>query len=129
MRWAGHVERMGRGEACTGFWWKKPERKTPLGRPSCRWEENVTMDIQEVRCGGIDWIKLAQDTERWQALVNAAMNLRIPQNAGNYLTSCKPVSFSSMEYVSKYIGNTTICIFVLRAYWHYIQYHFRVLKL
>ena len=52
------------------------------------------MDLQEVGCGYVDWIGLAQDREGWQKLVIAVMNLRVPYNAGNFLTSCKPVSFS-----------------------------------
>jgi len=56
----------------------KPEGKRPLGRPRCRWEDNIKMDLHEVGCGGMDWIKLAQDRDRWQALMNAVMNLRIP---------------------------------------------------
>jgi hypothetical protein len=72
----------------------KPEGKRPLGRPRRRWEDNIKMDLQEVECGCMDWIGLAQDTERWRALVIAVMNLRVPQNARNFLTSCKPFSFS-----------------------------------
>jgi hypothetical protein len=56
----------------------KPEGKRPLGRPRHRWEDNIKMDLQEGRCGGIDWIELAQDRDRWRALVNAVMNLRVP---------------------------------------------------
>jgi len=56
----------------------KPEGKRPLGRPRRTWEDNIKMDLQEVGCGGMDWIKLAQDRDRWLALVNAVMNLRVP---------------------------------------------------
>jgi len=50
----------------------------PLGRPRRRWEDYIKMDLKEVECGGMDWIELAQDTDRWRALVNAVMNLRVP---------------------------------------------------
>ena len=56
----------------------KPEEKRPLGKPRCRWEGNIKMDIQEVGCGYIDWIELAQDRDRWRVLVSAVMNLRVP---------------------------------------------------
>jgi hypothetical protein len=52
----------------------KPERKRPLGRPRRRWEDNIKMALQEVGCGGLDWIELAQDRDRWRALVSAVMN-------------------------------------------------------
>jgi hypothetical protein len=54
-----------------------PEGKRPLGRPRHRWEDNIRMDLQEVRCGGMDWIGLAQDRDRWWGLVNAVINLRV----------------------------------------------------
>ena len=61
----------------TVFWWGKPEGKRPLGRPRRRWEDNIKMDFQEVGCGGMDWIELAQDRDRCWVRVNA----------GNFLTS------------------------------------------
>ena len=72
----------------------KPEEKRPLWRNSRRWEDNIKMDFQEVGCEGTDWIMLVQDRDSWRALVNAVMNLRVPYRAGNFLNTCKPVSFS-----------------------------------
>jgi hypothetical protein len=65
----------------------KPEGKRPLGRHRHRWEDNIKMDLQELECGDMDWINLAQDKNSWQAIVNAVMNLRVPQNARNFLNS------------------------------------------
>ena len=56
----------------------KPERKRPLGRPRFRWEDNIKTNLQEMGCGDMNWIDLAQDRDRWRALVNAVMNLRVP---------------------------------------------------
>ena len=56
----------------------KHEGKRPLGRPRRRWEDNIKMDLQEVGCGGVDWIELVQNRDRWGALVTAVMNLRVP---------------------------------------------------
>ena len=69
---------MGEGRGLHRVLVGKPEGKRQLGRPRTRWEDNIKMDLQEVGCGGVDWIKLAQDRDRWLALVNAVMNLRVP---------------------------------------------------
>jgi hypothetical protein len=75
MRWAGHVARMGEGRGVHRVLVGKPEGKRPLGRPRRRWED-TKMDIQEVGEGG-DWMELAQDRDRWRALVNTVMNFRV----------------------------------------------------
>jgi hypothetical protein len=78
VRWAGHVARMGESRGVRRVLVMKPEGKRPLGRPRCRWEDNISMDLQEVGCGCGDWIGLAQDRDRWRALVSAVRNLRVP---------------------------------------------------
>jgi len=86
MKWAGHVARMGEGRGVYRVLVGKPEGKRPLGRPRRRWEDNTKMDLQEV--GGVgDWMEMAQDRDRWRALVNTVKNFRVPQNARNFLTS------------------------------------------
>ena len=89
MRWAEHVARMEEGRGVHGVLVGKPEGKRPLERPSRRWEDNIKMDLQEVGRGCGDWMELAQDRDRWRALVSTVMNLRVPQNAGNFLISYK----------------------------------------
>ena len=74
----GACSTYGGGERCIEGLVGKPEGKIPLGRPRRRWEDTIKIDLQEAGCEGMDWIDLAQDTERWRALVNGVMNLRIP---------------------------------------------------
>ena len=97
------IEKNEMGWACGAYGWGegvyrvlvgKPEGKRPLGRPRRRWVGNIRMDLQEVGCGYMDWIGLAQDRDRCRTLMSAVMNFRVPWNARNFLTSCKPVSFS-----------------------------------
>jgi len=78
MRWAGHVARMGEERGVYRFLVGKPEGKRPKGRPTHRWVDNIRMDLQEVGCGYMDWIGLAQDRFGWRKLVSAVMSLRVP---------------------------------------------------
>ena len=78
MRYAGHVARMGEKRGVYRVLVGKPEGKRQLGRPRRRWEDNIKVDLQTLGCGGLDWIDLAQDRDRWRAFVTTAMNLRAP---------------------------------------------------
>ena len=82
IRWAGHVARMGEGRGVYRVLVVKSEGKRPLGRPRRRWEDNIKMDLQEVGGGCEDWMVLAKDRDRWQALVSTLMNLRVPKMRG-----------------------------------------------
>jgi len=77
MRWVGQVARMGEMKDVYRVLVGNSERKRPLGRPRRRWEDNIKMDLQEVGCGGMNWIDMAQDRDRWWALFNAVMILRV----------------------------------------------------
>jgi hypothetical protein len=78
MRWVGHVARIGEGKVVYRILVGKFEGKKPFGRPRLRWKDNIKMYLQEVGCGVMDWIELAQERDRWLALVNAVINLRVP---------------------------------------------------
>ena len=119
------------GWACGTYGWGegvyrvlvgKPDERRPLGRPRCRWVDNIRMDLLEVGCGYMDWIGLAQDRDRWRTLVSAVMNLRVLWNAGNFLTSCKPVRFSRRilhHGVSKYYSSGSHMLLTAEAWFQY----------
>ena len=98
----------------------KPEGKRPLGRPGRRWEDNIKMDLQEVGGGFGDWMELAQDMDRWRALVSTVMNLRVPKMQGISCLAAEPVSFSRTtllhgvsKYIYIYVSYSVVCIWPL----------------
>ena len=78
MRWAGHVARMGDRRGVFRVLVENPEGNRPLGRPRRRWEDNIKMDLQEVGGSRGDWMELAQDRDRWRALVGTVRDIRVP---------------------------------------------------
>jgi hypothetical protein len=103
MRWAGYVARMGEKRNAYRLLVGKPEWKIPLGRPRCRWVDNVRMDLGEVGWGDVDWIGLVKDRNRWRAHVNSVLNIRVPWNAGKLssgLTSSGLLSSAQLHRVS-----------------------------
>jgi hypothetical protein len=103
MRWADHVARMGAKRNMYRLLVGKPEGERPIGRPRRRWVDNIRMDFGEVGWGGVDWIGLAQDRNRWRALVNSVLNLLVARNAGKLssgLTSSGLSSSAQLHRVS-----------------------------
>jgi hypothetical protein len=78
MRWAGHVARMGEGRGVYRVFVGRPEGNRTMGRRRRRWEDNIKLDLREIRIDGANWIQLTQDGVQWRAFVNTAMNLRVP---------------------------------------------------
>jgi hypothetical protein len=78
MRWAGHVACLGEERGVYRFLVGRPEGKRPLGRPRCRWEDNMKLDLREVGMDGVNWIQLAQDKVQWWAFVSMVMSLQVP---------------------------------------------------
>jgi hypothetical protein len=74
----GHVARIGEVRGAYNILVGKPEGRRPLGRPRCRWKDNIKMDLREIGFGDVDWIHLAQNRDRWRALVNTVMSLWVP---------------------------------------------------
>jgi hypothetical protein len=87
MRWAGHLARMLERRVIYRVLVGKAEGKRPFLRPRHRWDDNIKMDLEEVGCGGMDWIKLTHDRNRWRALANAVMKLWVPPNSMNFMAS------------------------------------------
>jgi hypothetical protein len=78
MRWAGHVESIGRGEVCIGFWWENLRERAHWEDPSIDGRIMLRQIFRKWNVGSMDWIELAQDRDRWWTLVNVVMNLRVP---------------------------------------------------
>jgi hypothetical protein len=78
LRWGGHVALMGQGRDVYRVLVGRPEGKRPLERPRRRWDDNINLDLREIRIDGANWIRLAQDKVRWRAFLNTVMNLRVP---------------------------------------------------
>jgi hypothetical protein len=100
---AGHVARIGKKRNVYRLLVGKPEGKRPLGRPRRRWVDNIRLGLGEVKWGDVVWIGLAQDRNRWRALVNSVLNLRVPLNAGKLssgLTSSGLSSSAQLHTVS-----------------------------
>ena len=105
LRWAGHAAHMGERRGVYRVLVGKPEGKIPIGRPRHRREDNIKKYLQEVGYGGMDWIDVALDRDRWWAFVNVVMNLKVPKNVGSFFTSWESVSISRralLHEVSKY---------------------------
>jgi hypothetical protein len=94
MRWTVHVAQMGQKKNVYRILVGKPEGKGPLGRPRRRWVYNINMKFREIEWDRMVWIDLAKEGDQWRALLNTAINLRVPKMLGNSLSSCTIGGFS-----------------------------------
>jgi hypothetical protein len=99
IRWAGYVAWMGEKRNAYRILVGKQEWKRPLGRPRCRWMDNIKKGPREVGWDGVDWVDLAEDRDQWWALVNMVMNLQVPWDAGKFLSNCTIGSFSRRSHL------------------------------
>jgi hypothetical protein len=120
MRWARHAARMGEERKLFKVLVGKAEGKRPLGRSRCRWEDGIRMDLREIGLGGVDWIRLAQDRDRWRAVVSAVMNLR-GSCATELVSHVKPVGATKPSSVfccsSRWDEAMYLSFDHLRGYW------------
>ena len=132
MRWTGHIARTVQKRGLYRVLVGKTEGKRPLGRRRCRWEDNIEIYLQEVGCGGMDWIDLNQDRDSWRPLVNTVTNLRVSWLAENRLASEE--GFCSMEWVSEHLScdkdsaslslacvSYWLCIYEYRFIWNGVK--------
>jgi len=117
---AGHVVRIGEIRDAYRILARKPEWQSPLGRPKHRWEDDIKMHFQDVEWGGTNCIDLVQNRNRWRALVNGVMNLRVTENAGNFLTSWDPFTLSG-RLCSKEVFTRVGTLIVTTIYLQLIQ--------
>jgi hypothetical protein len=92
-----------------------PEEKRPLGRPRCRWVDNIKTNLGEVGWGDVDWIGLAQDKDKWRVLVNSIMNPRVPENAGSFARGCTTdglLSSAQLHRVRSVMSMVSSCDFI-----------------
>jgi hypothetical protein len=81
-----------------------PEGKRPLGRPGRKWVDNIKMDLRKIGWDGLDWIDMAEYRDQWRAPVNTVLNLRVPQNAGKFLSGCTIGGSSRRAQLRKYVS-------------------------
>ena len=116
MRWTRHVAGAWNRRDARRILVERPGVKTRLGRTRHRWENNIKLDLQAVGWGGMEWIAMPQDRDRWRAFVNAVLNIWVPSNAGNFLTSWGPVSFSRRICSTEYVSILNKCTEIFTAF-------------